>query len=172
MTFAFLAWRLRDSEKIDSTGAGSQELEFRSQEPGARRYPRLLTLTLLPRRPTKREVVVPVKRDVLGVTQRFFFRPKHAKQDPVQPEFKFLFPVDGQRLYLDIHRILSYSIFRKRRAALRHQGLDGPEDRRSGWTAIALWLALGVRSTVRKANVFLFDCAVLGLGSVRSSTRL
>ena len=24
MTFAFLAWRLRDSEKIDSTGARSQ----------------------------------------------------------------------------------------------------------------------------------------------------
>jgi hypothetical protein len=104
-----------------------QDSGFRSQDSGARSqikfftrsrvgYSRLwslrLTLTLPSRGPTKREVVVPVKRDILGVTQGFFFCPKHAKQDAVQPEFKFLFPVNGHRLYLDIHRSLSYSIFR------------------------------------------------------------
>jgi len=101
MTFAFLAWRLRDSQKSDSTAV---------QEPLTLTL--TLTLTLLSRGAAKREVVVPVKRDVLGVTQSFFFRPKHAKQDPVQPEFKFLLPVDVHRLYLDIHRCLSYSISR------------------------------------------------------------
>ena len=36
MTFAFLAWRLRDSEKINSTGARIQEPGVRSQDSGFR----------------------------------------------------------------------------------------------------------------------------------------